>query len=136
MKSQDTIPHALSRIDEELLNRVHREDVSKLSLEALVHLRTALTLLFNDAKKQECTCQIVSIDDDPNATAGWQCKCYQLKNPNRRLSSFSGPGFNSGWVGGNGGAAKGGNMTENVVNPVTGEAFVVEYKCTCPGDAM
>ena len=78
----------------------------------------------------------MSIDDDPNKTTGWQCRCFRLTNPNRKLTSFRGPGFTN-WVGGSsGGTSNAGNPTENVVDPVGGETFVVEYKCRCKDEAV
>ena len=90
----------------------------------------------DEPKKTECTCEVISVDDDPAKKAGWLCKCFKLTNPNRKLASFRGPGFTN-WVGGSGGGGSpASNPTENVVDPVSGEAFVVEYKCKCANDVV
>jgi hypothetical protein len=86
--------------------------------------------------KEECNCKFVSVDDDPNKKTGWQCRCFSLTNPNRKLSSFRGPGFTN-WAGGNsGGTSSAGNPTEWVVDPQSGEAFVVEYACKCQDELL
>ena|SRR5216683_5832392 len=128
---------ANQRIDEVLLEKASKTDLRKLSIERLLELRAALRPYYIEApKKQECACEIVSVDDDPNRPAGWQCRCFKLTNPNRKIASHRGPGFTN-WVGGSsGGVSPAGNITETVVDPISGEAFVIEYKCRCKDEAF
>lgn len=83
--------------------------------------------------KTDCPCEIVSVDGDKQKIAGWQCKCFKFTEPiDQTTPSFTGPGFGGTWVGGSNGTSGGGKTTMNVTNPLTGEVFVVEYKCNCP----
>ena len=125
-------------IYEALVKKVKSTDLDKLPLEALIELNAAFSSarMVNAAPKEECSCEVVSVDDDPKKTTGWQCRCFKLANPARKIASFRGPGFTN-WVGGSGGGTSpAGNPTENVVEPVTGEAFAVEYKCKCKEEAV
>src|SRR4051794_35250387 len=115
-----------------LRDQLRTIDVETLPLETLLQLAAVLSQSGLVAgTKETCVCEVLDVDDDARRAAGWQCRCFRLTAPNRKMSSFKGPGFTH-WVGGTSGAlSPRGNLTENVVDPQTGEVFVVEYKCTC-----
>ena len=136
MDSKKRALGAVARVDSELADRAATGEIANLSVEQLLQLRSSLVHFLAPPKKDECACSVVSVDDDPNKTTGRQCRCFKLTNPNRKIASFHGPGFTN-WVSGSGGGASAtGNPTENVVDPVGGEAFVVEYKCRCKDEAV
>jgi hypothetical protein len=93
-------------------------------------LNANLTLGEWSMPKKECKCEIIKVD---HAKAdGWQCKCFEINEggSKRNMASAKGPNWNQ-WspiVGG--GTSASGNYGQ-ATNPDTGEAFEVEYKCTC-----
>lgn len=80
--------------------------------------------------KRVCRCEVVSIDQNPEERAGWECRCFEVNH--KKMASAKGPTIGS-WspIVGGGSIAGTGNSYGQVTDPATGECFEIEYRCMC-----